>query len=97
MDPIEDILKLDDLDRGSFGSLEKHIGYAILLCMTVPILLIPFVYATLHRSIFKVTFFLLLVLSLLVFTVHFKFSWLVWLSEHIQQSLTRFNHARVRV
>ena len=97
MEQIEGILKLDDQNPGSFGSFEKSIGYAILLCMTVPIFLIPFFYVTVRRSIFKVTFLLLMILSFFFLVIRFRFSWIVWISTYLQEVYIRYSNARIRI
>lgn len=96
MDQVEELLQIDELNPGSFGSLEKGISYAIILCMTIPILLIPVLYATVRRSIFKLTFLLLSILSIFLLVVRFKFSWIVWTSSQLQEIYNRY-HARIRI
>lgn len=85
MDQIEAILTSDDQNLGSFGSLEKGIGYTALLCMTLPVLLIPLIFATLGKSIYKTTAFLLAIFLLFFLTFRFRFSWIVWLHNHLQK------------
>lgn len=96
MEQVEELLKLDDLTPGSFGSIEKGISYAIILCMTIPILLIPALYVTVRQSIFKLTFLLLTILSFFLLIVRFKFSWFVWTSSQLQEIYNRYN-ARIRI
>lgn len=96
MDQVEELLQLDELNPGSFGSLEKGISYAIILCMAVPILLIPVLYVSVRKSIFKLVFLLLTVLSFLALVVRFKFSWIVWTSSRLQEIYDRYD-ARIRV
>lgn len=96
MDQVEELLLLDELNPGSFGSLEKNISYAIILCMAIPILLTPILYVTVRRSIFKLMFLLLSVLSIFLLVVRFKFSWIVWTSSQLQEIYNRYN-ARIRI
>lgn len=96
MDQVEELLQLDELNPGSFGSMEKGIGYTIILCMTVPILLVPVLFVAVRRSILKLMFLLLSVLSFFLLVVHFKFSWVVWTNSRLQEIYDRYN-ARIRV
>lgn len=96
MDQVEELLQLDELNPGSFGSLEKGISYAIILCMTVPILLIPILYVSVRRSILKLVFLLITILSIFLLVVRFKFSWIVWASSRLQEFYNRYD-ARIRV
>lgn len=97
MDEVENIFKSDELDPGSFATLEKGISYTLIACTAIPVLLIPFFFVILRRGIYKLTFFMLMFLSILVFIVHFKFSWIVLLNSHLVQLYNRFQNARIRV
>lgn len=88
MNHIEAILRSDDLNVGSFGSLEKGIGYTTLALISIPILLIPFFYVAVGRSLFKLTALLLGCLLCLFLVLRFRFSWIVWLDHHLRPFYT---------
>lgn len=85
MDQIEAILQSDDQHLGSFGSLEKGIAYTTLLCLTVPLLVLPLLHLLLRRNIYKTTALLLAFCLLFFLTLRFRFSWIVRLQHHLQR------------
>ena len=84
MNSLEDLLTQDDQNLGSFGILEKGIGYTTLFCLTVPVLLTPFLYHFLGKSFFKLFIFLLGCLLVLYIILRFRFSWIVVMSYHLK-------------
>lgn len=89
MNLIEGILLADDRNLGSFGSFEKSIGYTTLLCITPPILLIPFLFITVRKNIYKLTALIFGFLIFLFLIFRFRFSWIVKLDHQLR----RFYHA----
>lgn len=85
MDQIEKLLDADDRDRGSFGAVEKGVGYATLILMVPPILLLPLLFTLLRKCIYKLTILLLGYLSLFFVVLRFRFSWIIWVHNRIQQ------------
>lgn len=85
MERLEPLLKLDDMNVGSFGSLERGVAYSTVLCMTIPILLIPFIFYLLGKSVYKLTALLLGLLVFLCVIIRFRFSWLVWVHSQTQR------------
>lgn len=92
MSHLEAVLQLDDQNLGSFGSLEKGIGYTTLFCLTLPVLFIPFIFILVRKSIYKTTAFVLSVFLLVFLTFQFRFSWIVWLHNHLERF---YGHARI--
>lgn len=92
MSHLEAILQLDDQNLGSFGSIEKGIGYTTLLCLTLPVLLTPLLFVIAGKSIWKTTALLLFLFLLVFLTFKFRFSWIVWLYQKLQPI---FQHARI--
>ena len=85
MASLEDLLKEDDQNFGSFGTLEKGVGYTTLFCVTIPVVSTPFLFTVFHKSIFKVTAFLLGFIFSLYLVLLFRFSWIVWLNNYLRQ------------
>lgn len=84
-DVVENILKADDLEPGSFGTLEKGIGYSSVLCMILPILITPLLNIAVRRNILKLTLVLLSFLVFLLLVIRFRFSWIMQLSVRLQR------------
>lgn len=76
-------MQLDDLHQGSFGALEKGVGYTTLLIVTVPVLLIPLLHALVRKSILRLTALLFVFLVVLFLVFRFRFSWIVWLDNRL--------------
>lgn len=89
MNLTEAILQSDDSYLGSFGSFEKSIGYTTLLCITVPILMIPLLFLSVGKSIYKLTGLLLGFVIFLFLILRFRFSWIV----KVDHQLRRIYHA----
>lgn len=85
MDRIESLLNADDRDRGSFGAVEKGVGYATLVLMIPPILLLPLLFALLRKCIYKLTVLLLGYLAVFFAVLRFRFSWIVWFHARLQR------------
>lgn len=83
MNTVQDILDKDDRNPGSFGVLEKGIGYTTLIVVTIPILLLPYLFVLVKRNILKLTALLMSFLLLLFLVFRFRFSWVVWLDNRL--------------
>lgn len=89
MNLVEAILQSDDRNLGSFATFEKSIGYTTLLCISLPILIIPFFFILVGKNIYKLTVLLFGFLIFLFLILRFRFSWIV----KIDHQLRRFYHA----
>lgn len=85
MDQIEKLLNADDRNQGSFGSVEKGVGYATLILMVPPILLLPLLFILLRRCIYKLTILLLGYLAFFFVIIRFRFSWIIWIHNQMQK------------
>lgn len=88
MDQIERLLNDDDRNQGSFGFIEKGIGYATLILMVPPILLMPLLFILLRKCIYKLTILLLGYWAFFFAILRFRFSWIVWIHNHLQRLRT---------
>lgn len=85
MEQIERLLNADDRDPRSFGAVEKGIGYATLLIIVPPILVLPLLFILLRKCIYRLTLLLLGYLTILFALIRFRFSWIVWIHNHLQR------------
>lgn len=89
MNLVESILQSDDRNLGSFGTFEKSIGYTTLLCITVPILIIPFFFILVGKSVYRLTALFFGIVIFLFLIIRLRFSWIVKLDHQLR----RFYHA----
>lgn len=89
MNLVESILQSDDRNLGSFGTFEKSIGYTTLLCITVPIFIIPFFFILVGKSVYRLTALFFGIVIFLFLIIRFRFSWIVKLDHQLR----RFYHA----
>lgn len=83
---IETILSQDDADASKehFGDIEKNLARSVLILVSIPALIAPFLAQAYQKSFYWVILLLFIFLGSLFFIIQYRLHWILYLSHQLE-------------
>lgn len=93
---LEKIFNEDEADPtgNDFGLFEKRVAQVTLLLSLTPLVALPLLKYIFKANIINITLVICAIVSSLFLIIHYRFEYIVWLTERLQQIV---DHARIRI